>query len=133
MKHNLLKIWFVSLFIIATNLSIYAQKNLENQISDSLTVIVNSYTRVGKVNLINFSPNSRTKVITVSVNERLGYMPFRPDNVKRIYAAINKIVARKFTGYTVYCQVENQNIESLIPDFYRTEHSDTSKQFMFHE
>ena len=112
------------------NLSISAQKNIENQISDSLTSIVNSYTRVGKVNLISFSPNAKTNVLTVTVNERLGYMAFRPDNVKRIYAAINKIIARKYIGYTIYCQVENQNIESLIPNFYRTEQQDTLKQFV---
>ena len=130
MKHNFLKIWFVSLFFIVTNLSIYAQKNLENQISDSLTAIVNSYTRVGKVNLISFSANTKSNVLTVSANERLGYMPFRPNNVKRIYAAINKIISNKYVGYRVYCQVENQNIESLIPNFYRTDHPDSLKQFL---
>ena len=130
MKHNMLKIWFVTLIYIAANFSIYAQKNLENQISDSLTAIVNSYTRVGKVNLINFSPNAKTNIISITVNERLGYMPFRPENVKRIYAAINKIIAHKYVGYSVNCQVENQNIESLIPNFYRPDRQDSLKQYL---
>jgi len=129
MRQNFNSIWFVALLIIGTNLSTYAQKNLENQISDSLTIITNSYTRVGKVSLINFSPNTKSKVIYVTANERLGYMPFRPENVKRIYNAINKIVARKYPGYSVICQVDNQNIESLIPNFYLRENPDTLKRF----
>jgi len=130
MNYNLLKTGFFSLLFLAFSLSISAQKNIENQISDSLTAIVNSFTRAGRVNLISLSPNVKTNVLTVSVNERLGYMAFRPDNVKRIYAAINKIIAHKYAGYTVNCQVDNQNIEWLIPNFYRTEHPDTLKQFV---
>lgn len=129
MKQKLHSIWFVALFLLATNSSIYAQKNLENQVADSLTAIANSYTRVGKVNVLSIKPNQSLNTITVFANEKLGYMPFRPGNVKRIYKAITKIISRKYTGYTVYCKVENKNIEDLIPNFYRPENIDTLKQF----
>lgn len=129
MKRNLCTIWFVALFVSATNLSLYAQKNLENQISDSLTVIANSYTRIGKVNVVNILPNKVMNTICISANEKLGYMPFRPENVKRIYKAINKIIARKYNGYDICCKVENKKIEDLIPNFYRPGNIDTLKQF----
>jgi len=129
MRQNLFTIWLTALFIFGTSISIFAQKNLESQISDSLTVIVNSYTRAGKVTVSTFSADSKSNSITVTVNERLGYMPFRPDNVKRIYKAINKIIAQKYSGYSVVCQVDKQNIEALIPNFYRPEQIDLQKQF----
>jgi len=129
MRRNLHTIWFVALFTFGTSVSISAQKNLENQISDSLTVIVNSYTRAGRVNVTKFSPDSKSNSITITVNERLGYMPFRPDNVKRIYKAIDKIIAHKYNGYSVSCQVDNQNIEALIPNFYLPDQIDLRKQF----
>jgi len=129
MKQNLLTCWFVALFVIGTSVSSFAQKNLENLISDSLTVIANSYTRVGKVNVIKFSPDPKSNIINISANERLGYMPFRPNNVKRIYNAISKIVAHKYAGYSIICQVDNQNIETLIPNFYCNENVDLQKQF----
>jgi len=110
MKQNLCTIWFVALFVFAANLSLCAQKNAENQISDSLTAIANSYTRVGKVNVISIQPNQVLHTITITVNEKLGYMPFRQDNVKRIYKAINKIVAHNYNGYTLICKVDNKTV-----------------------
>jgi hypothetical protein len=65
MKQNLHTIWFVALLIVGTYLPSFAQKNIETQISDSLTIIANSYTRVGKVNVINFSTNTKTNIIYV--------------------------------------------------------------------
>jgi len=125
----LLTIRVVALFLTVTSLSLSAQKNLENQISDSLTSIANSYSRVGRVNVINFSANQKTNTIYVSANERLGYIPFRPENVKRIYSAITKVISHKYNGYSVVCQLENQNIEALIPNFYRKDNIDLQKQF----
>ena len=130
MKQNLHTIWFVALLLVGTYLPSFAQKNIENQISDSLTVIANSYTRVGKVNVINFLYNTKTNIITVFANERLGYMPFRQENVKRIYNAISKITSNRYPGYSIVCQIDNQKIESLIPNFYRSVNKDTLKQFV---
>ena len=130
MKQNLHTIWFVALLIVGTYLPSFAQKNIETQISDSLTIIANSYTRVGKVNVINFSTNTKTNIIYVSANERLEYLPFRPENVKRIYNAISKITSYRYPGYSIVCQVDNQNIEALIPNFFRRVNIDSLKQFV---
>ncbi|NDP21684.1 MAG: xanthan lyase [Paludibacter sp.] len=129
MKYFRQKITVAALFFLLANQLTYGQKNIENQISDSLTAIANSYSRVGKVNIIDFQLNSKNFYVFIKANERLGFIPFRAENVKRIYKAIRKILPLKYSEYKIYCQVENQNIEDLIPNFYRTENIDKGKQF----
>src|SRR5665647_875563 len=127
MRQCIISLSVLALFLIGANQQIYAQKNVENQITDSLTAIVNSYTYVGKVNVTNININDSR--VVVSVNDKLANMPFRPDNVKRIYNAIRKILGAKYLGHTFVCQVDNKNIEELIPNFYRTENIDEKRQF----
>ena len=121
-------ILFVSiLFLNGASQQIFAQKSIENQISDSLTAIVNSYTFVGKVNVSSMSINAN-RVVIIS-NEKLGNLPFRPDNVNRIYKAIRKIMGAKYENFSISCQVENKNIEDLIPNYFRTENIDEKRKF----
>ena len=131
MNKKLRVIRFVTLFvlILGINLSVYSQKSLENQISDSLTAIANSYTSVGRVKVLSFTANQKLNTLYVSVNDRLGEISFRKETVKRIYNAITKITSHKYAGYAVVCTVENQPIEGLIPNFYRKDNIDTLRQF----
>jgi hypothetical protein len=117
------------LLLFGINESALAQKTIESQISDSLTAIANSFTRVGKVAVTNFSVNTKANRLVVTANERLGYIALRPDNVKRIYNAINSITSAKYPGFGIVCQVDNINIEDLIPNFYRTNNTDKNRQF----
>ena len=129
MRQNLHIICFLVLLLVTLNFNLSAQKSLESQISDSLTSIANSYSRVGRVTVTGFSANQKSSTVYITANERLGYIPFRPENVKRIYKAITKIISHKYPGYSVFCQVENQYIENLIPNFYRKDNVDIHKQF----
>jgi len=129
MRQILRTISFVALFILVTSQSNFAQKNLETQISDSLTSIANSYSIVGRVNVISLLPVVKSNSIIIVANDRLGYIPLRENNVKRIYNAINKILAHKYPGYSIACFVENKKIEDLIPNFYRKDSIDAQKQF----
>ena len=117
------------LLTIGTNKNIYAQKNLEIQISDSLTVIANSFTNLGRINVVGISANEKTNTLHISVGDKFENIPFRPESVKRIYKAISTVTARKYSGYSIVCQVDNQKIEDLIPNFYRTGNLDTTRQF----
>lgn len=128
MKYIGHKMKVVALLILLASQLTYGQKNMENQISDSLTAIANSYTRVGKVNLIDFQIYTKTNNILIKANERLSYMPFRPESVTRIYKAIRKILPSKYSKYQIFCQVDNQNIEDLIPNFYRAGNIDKVRQ-----
>ncbi len=115
------------LFLSETAQTASGQKNLENQISDSLTAIANSYTTVGRITLVGFTAKNNT--LTVTASDKFSYMPFRPDNVKRIYNAISVAGTKKYSGYSIVCLVENHRIEDLIPNFYKTENVDESRQF----
>jgi len=100
---------------------------LENQIADSLTAIANSYTFMGRVTVLGFSVQNGA--VAVSLGDKFSYMPFRPDNVKRIYKAISTIVGRKQTVNSVVCLVEDRRIEDLIPNYYNPSNIDVSRQF----
>ncbi|MEI8086062.1 MAG: xanthan lyase [Paludibacter sp.] len=127
MRQYIISLWVLAFLLIGANQRTYSQKNVENQITDSLTVIVNGYTRVGKVNVTNISIYANR--VVVSANDKLGHMPFRPDNVKRIYNAIHKVLGAKYAGHTIVCQVDNKSIEDLIPNFYRTVNIDNKRQY----
>lgn len=127
MKQFRVKIRIILFLLLYLSGSVAAQKAMENQISDSLTAIVNVYTRVGKVNLLEFSVKSSK--VTIVASDKLSFMPFRPDNVQRIYSAITKIISPKYLGYTVVCVTDKRSIEDLIPNFYRTGAPDYRKQF----
>ncbi|MDR3652440.1 MAG: xanthan lyase [Paludibacter sp.] len=129
MRHYLHIILVILFFWTGAGQKMCAQRNLENQISDSLTAIANIYTNVGKINVVSFKAIGRNNIVHISANDRLSYIPFRPENVKRIYDAIYKILRRKYAGYSIICQVENRNIKDFIPNFYRDEDVDMSKQF----
>jgi len=129
MKYFLHTFLILLLFLAGVNRSAYAQKNLEGQIADSLTAIANKLVVLGKINVTGFSANSKTNTISVSANEKLSYIPFRPETVRRIYKAISSIVSRKYAGYSIVCQVDNQRIEDLVPNFFRITNIDTTRQF----
>lgn len=111
------------------NNRLQAQKNLQSQISDSLTVIANSQTKQGKISVININANEKNNTLLITAADKLENIPFRPENVKRIYRAISLITAQKYPEYSIVCQVNNQKIEDLIPNFYRTENIDSSRIF----
>ncbi len=129
MIQSLKKLSIIVFVVFVVNAELFAQKNIENQIADSLTAIANNYTYVGRITLSDFSINLKANKIQVSASEKFAYMPFRPNNVKRIYNAITKILPSKYNGFSVVCQVENKNIEDLIPNFYRSENADEKKRF----
>ena len=89
MKLNLksflaIMLWFFSSY------SVLAQKNLEKQISDSLTAIANSYAALGKVTVTNLIVNQKEEKILVVANDLLAQIPFRPENTKRRYELVGK-------------------------------------------
>ena len=129
MRRCLLNGWIILFFIFGITAPSYGQKRPEAQISDSLTAIANSYIRIGRINVSDFYANAKTNTVHVVVNDRFGFMPFRPDNVKRIYSAISKVIGRKYTGYSVVCQIDNKKIEDLIPNFFRPVGLDSSRLF----
>lgn len=109
---------------------IYCQKKLEKQLSDSLTLITNSYvSAIGKVAVLSVSYTAQPNTIVITASDKLAYLSFRPDNVARIYSALSTVLAPKADSISIVCQVGNKSIEDLIPNFYRTNFIDQQKQF----
>ncbi len=129
MKYSLYTILIFVLLVFGAKQTLGAQKNVEGQIADSLTKIANLYTYIGKVKVTAYSINEKSNKIHITAENKMANMPFREDNVKRIYAAIRKILPIKLAAFSVACQVENKNIEELIPNFYRSENPDATRQF----
>jgi hypothetical protein len=109
---------------------INAQKKVEIRIADSLTVIANSYSRIGNITVLEFLINQKKSEIFVKANDKLAQIPFRHENVTRIYEAIRKSIPTKYNGYSIVCQADNKNIEELIPNFYRKSNLDSTRRFL---
>lgn len=107
----------------------WGQKSLENQISDSLTSIVNKYSFVGKVAISTLIINDKNEKILIRANDRLSYIPFREENVQQIYRAIRSVLPSKYSSYDISCQTDSKSIEELIPNFFRSTVSDELRKF----
>lgn len=130
MRYN----FFIILFIFICTQASFSQNdananNLKQQIGDTLNVIANSEIWVGNVAVRNLNINKRTKTLTITTNESLGYLPFREKNVNEIYSAIRSFLPNEYDRYKVYCKVGRNNIEDLIPNYYRSKRNDSKRQF----
>ena len=76
----------------------HAQKISENQISDSLTAIARKYATVGKIAVSSVKANTQTQTLVITVSDRLAEIPLRPENVARIYHAIERATKSKYPG-----------------------------------
>ena len=106
----------------------YAQKILENQLSDSLTAIARKYATVGRITVSSIKAQIQSKTLTVTISDRLAEIPLRPENVSRIYQAIERTTKGKYPGYKLICISDKKAIEDLIPNFYRTETEDVNRK-----
>ncbi|NDV46774.1 xanthan lyase [Paludibacter sp. 221] len=106
-----------------------SQNGLKQQISDTLSTIANTEIWVGNVEVRNVNINKRKKIITVTTNETLGYLPFRQETVNQIYNAVKAVLPAEYNRYKVYCRVGQNNIEDLIPNYFRQRNIDTKRQY----
>lgn len=118
MKNQFKHIFVFTLFFLFS-LHTFAQIKIEKEISDSLTKIVNNYCSVGKVNEIKLVTNKKAKTLVVSASEIFGQMPFRVENVNRIYSAIRKITEAKYPEFVITIIADGKEISELIPVAYR--------------
>ena len=126
-----MKFKVVLLFGILTANSIYlsGQKNLEKQISDSLTIIANKYTYISRIPVTSIDINQNDKTLIVNVGELLSQIPLRPENVNAIYAMLSKLTQSKYPGYNISCVTEKRKIEEYIPNIYR--YNNINRQQLF--
>ncbi len=102
---------------------------LKKEISDTLTIIANHEVWVGNVSVNSINIDNKKKTVTIVTNESLGYLPFRNQNVEEIYSAIHAVLPYQYNQYKVFCKVGQNNIEDLIPNYYRRNRIDTRRQY----
>ncbi|OIP84319.1 MAG: xanthan lyase, partial [Porphyromonadaceae bacterium CG2_30_38_12] len=107
----------------------YSQRNLEKIISDSLTYIAARYANVGKVNVSSILANDKTNTLTIVANDALSYIPFRPENVTRIYSMLGNVCAKVYPDYAIACISDKKKIEDLIPNYFRQNKLDSTRLF----
>ncbi len=118
------------LFFVAFSGEIFAQDSLKIKITDSLRTIVADYCKVDKLNTISLLVNRKASRLTVNCGLGLSEMPFRPDNVKRIYNALDTILSATYPNFTISCLADKKPIEFFIPNFYRTNQIDSTRIFI---
>lgn len=123
------KIYILFLLFIPIATQLQAQNGLQAQLGDSLTVIANQYSSIGKIERVRLLVNKNEKRITVDVSPSFSYIPFRPENVEQIYAVIKSVVSKHYPNYSISCVTNKQKIEELIPNYYRKKKQDNTRNF----
>jgi hypothetical protein len=90
---------------------------LENK-SDSLkkSLMLPKQVKIEKTELDTIS-----KSISISFSKEFAVIPFREDNVDKIYTSIKNIFGDEFLGYTFNISTIDYPIEELIPNAFRTD------------
>ncbi len=119
-----MKILKTIVFALLISFNLNAQNIIEKQLSDSLSAIASKYASVGKIKVENIEVNSQNKSIVINTSENLSHIPLRPENVKRIYNMLEKMLKEKFPEYSILCISDKMPIQELIPNFYREKEFD---------
>lgn len=89
---------------------------LESCIEENDPVNISRYTRIDSVVV-----NEEKEHIDIYLNRFFAYMPFREENTKKIYAAIEDELGWWDSEYSVTAYATNNRIEELIPNYYRSD------------
>lgn len=103
---------------------------LDKKINDFKTYFFSISTKYGfhqsvKVDKILISDKAKT--IKFYFNKNLAYIPFRPDNVKKIKDDFRSFYGEEYSKYKIFIYAGNNEIENLIPNFYRETKSKIDK------
>lgn len=107
----------------------FAQKNPEKLIADSLTQLAAKHAAVGKITVLQLTISMPDSTLIVTASDALSYIPFRPENVKRIYDMIGNVTRKAYPNFKITCITDKKKIEELIPNYYLKTEFDKSRQF----
>ena len=102
------------LLLLAPVARAFAQADLKQQIADTLNAIANRDIWAGNVTVRGLHFNHRAKSATVVASSNLGYLPFRPETVDELYAAIRAQLPPAYRHYKLTCRVDRDNIDQLV-------------------
>ncbi|MCK9159050.1 MAG: xanthan lyase [Bacteroidaceae bacterium] len=73
--------------------------------------------------------NIKSDLLIFDVNADFSYIPFREDNVAKIYQGVRALLPRRFSKYKLVIRTDKQPIEDLIPLTLRNEKDKKIKVF----
>ncbi len=68
--------------------------------------------------------DTAAKSIVVKLNRNFGFLPFRVENVREIYAEVKKYFGSGFEAYKFTLETQGHPIQYFIPNYYRSNRSD---------
>ncbi|MFZ4582321.1 MAG: xanthan lyase, partial [Paludibacter sp.] len=114
----MLKYKILSCFLVLSSLSIFPQKNPEKLIADTLTQLAAEYANVGRISVSPLQVNEAENTLTIIASDALSNIPFRTENVDRIYSMISNVTRKLYPDFKIVCLTDRQKIEDLIPNYY---------------
>lgn len=79
-----------------------------------------SWQHLGKVSLDSVVVNSKEKKIRLHYNKAFENIPIREDFVEKIDKELKRSLGRKFRQYNLEIYIGNQNINTFVPNAYRS-------------
>jgi len=115
--------------LLLVSVTVFSQRNYEKIIGDSLTKIAAKYASVGRITVLAIQTNVGENTLTINASDALSYIPFRPDNVERIYSMISNVTNQAYPDFKVICITDRKKIEDLIPNYYLKGEKDKTRIF----
>ena len=126
------KLYSALLSLLIGTATLTAQE-VEQNVEERLENFFNEYTTntvdIGTCKLDSFHIDFRKKKLSVYVNERFAYQPFRQENVDAIYRHLGQILPGPVNYFGITLFAGGRSIDELIPNLYRRGKKDKDRLF----
>lgn len=126
------KLYSALLSLLIGTATLTAQE-VEQNVEERLENFFNEYTTntvdIGTCKLDSFHIDFRKKKLSVYVNERFAYQPFRQENVDAIYRHLGQILPGPVNYFGITLFAGGCSIDELIPNLYRRGKKDKDRLF----
>lgn len=126
------KLYSALLSLLIGTATLTAQE-VEQNVEERLENFFNEYTTntvdIGTCKLDSFHIDFRKKKLSVYVNERFAYQPFRQENVDAIYRHLGQILPGPVNYFGITLFAGGRSIDELIPNLYRRGKKDKERLF----
>lgn len=126
------KLYSALLSLLIGTATLTAQE-VEQNVEERLENFFNEYTTntvdIGTCKLDSFHIDFRKKKLSVYVNERFAYQPFRQENVDAIYRHLGQILPGPVNYFGITLFAGGCSIDELIPNLYRRGKKDKERLF----
>ena len=128
------KTTLIAIFIFLSSISIFGQQAINPSSQEKINAfLTNVYYETlhskATIKIDCTAVNDRKKTVELYVNPALSYLPMRENTVRHIYDSVRQYLPEQMKKYRLGIYSEKQEISSLIPNFYRSDHKDKSRLF----